>query len=583
MPRVTSWRRLILRVAAGLLLLLVVVFSYQVVRTVLSLRDAKNEAHQLGAELRRNDVAAVKQTLRDLEERSATARGLSDNILWDAASKVPYLGDDIGAVQVMAHALNDASARVYEPAVALLEKSGNNTLRDSDGRVQLAAVAELEKPLDQMATALQGAADEVDELDPDHLLGPLRDVTTNVQNQLDASLSAAKGGATVARLVPPMMGADGSRRYLLVVQNNAETRSTGGLPGSFAVLDAVDGKLSLGAQRAVDDFDILTAPVLPLTDEERALYGDNLGENIRDTNLTPDFPRAASLMSALQKRSFGTDIDGIISVDPVLLSSVLRATGPVMVGEERFTAGNVVRKLLNEVYQRVDTREAQDAYFDGAARGIFNSLVTRNVEPLKLFRALGKSASQRRFLVWSSHAEEQELIAGTVSSGELPRDTGAEPHVGLYLNDGTAAKIEYYLDYETSIRSASCTTKGAQKLQVGMVLSSSAPRRGYQLSRFITGRGLYAPRGMMRLNLRIYAPTGGELTTLTANGKAVKIVTNDHDGRQVAIVTMLIRAHQQVRLSAEFRTRDGQRGDPVLDWTPGVRTRTSTVTASSAC
>jgi hypothetical protein len=205
------------------------------------------------------------------------------------------------------------------------------------------------------------------------------------------------------------------------------------------------------------------------------------------------------------------------------------------------------------------------------------------VEPLKLFRALGKSASQRRFLVWSSHAEEQELIAGTVSSGELPRDTGAEPHVGLYLNDGTAAKIEYYLDYETSIRSASCTTKGAQKLQVGMVLSSSAPRRGYQLSRFITGRGLYAPRGMMRLNLRIYAPTGGELTTLTANGKAVKIVTNDHDGRQVAIVTMLIRAHQQVRLSAEFRTRDGQRGDPVLDWTPGVRTKTSTVTASSAC
>jgi hypothetical protein len=116
-----------------------------------------------------------------------------------------------------------------------------------------------------------------------------------------------------------------------------------------------------------------------------------------------------------------------------------------------------------------------------------------------------------------------------------------------------------------------------------MVLQSSAPRRGYQLNRFITGNGAYAPRGMMRLNLRMYAPTGGELTSLTANGRPVRIATHEHDGRQVAIVTMLIRAHQEVRLAAEFRTRDGQRGDPILDWTPGVRTTSSVMKAQSAC
>ena len=51
-----------------------------------------------------------------------------------------------------------------------------------------------------------------------------------------------------------MLGSDGPRHYLLVVQNNAEIRSTGGLPGSFMILNAEDGKLSLGTQRAVDDF-----------------------------------------------------------------------------------------------------------------------------------------------------------------------------------------------------------------------------------------------------------------------------------------------------------------------------------------
>ena len=40
-----------------------------------------------------------------------------------------------------------------------------------------------------------------------------------------------------------MAGADGPRDYLLVFQNNAEIRATGGLPGSWARLHAEDGKL----------------------------------------------------------------------------------------------------------------------------------------------------------------------------------------------------------------------------------------------------------------------------------------------------------------------------------------------------
>ena len=117
-------------------------------------------------------------------------------------------------------------------------------------------------------------------------------------------------------------------------------------------------------------------------------------------NLTPDFPRAASLIDALQKRSFGTDIDGIISVDPVALASVLRAAGPVKVGDETFTAGNVVRKLLNEVYQRYETRDEQDAYFDRASREIFNTLVTRDVKPMKVLRQLGRAAGVRNVVSW---------------------------------------------------------------------------------------------------------------------------------------------------------------------------------------
>ena len=583
MNRVTSWRRLLLRVAAGLLLLLVLVFSYQAVRTVLALRAAKNETHQLSAEVRRNDVDAVKQTLREIQDQSDTARGNSDNFLWDALGKVPFLGNDVEAVQVMARALEEASHGASESANTLLEQAQGDRLRDDTGRINLPAVAALAAPLEKMSGALDGAAKQVDQLDPDQLIGPLANVTRNVQDQLDALAATARGGATVARLVPPMLGQDGPRKYLLVVQNNAEIRSTGGLPGSLQILKADNGKLTLGEQRSVDDFDVLTQPALPLTEEEKALYGDNLGENIRDTNLTPDFPRAAALMSALHTRSFGSDVDGVIAIDPVVLASVLKATGPVTVAGEKFTSHNVVSKLLNDVYLRFPTRKQQDLYFDAVARGIFDTLVNRKVEPLKVLRELGASAAQRRLLVWSAHPEEQSQLAVGTSGGRLPRDTGKVPQVGLYLNDATAAKIEYYLDYKASIRSAGCTDKGSQTLQVGMVLGSSAPRRGFELPSYITGGGRYVTKGSMRMNLRLYAPTGGEITKLTANGRPIRIVTREHDGRQVAIVTMFIKARQEVRLAAEIRTRAGQTGDPVLKWTPGVRTTTSGVTATSSC
>ena len=116
-----------------------------------------------------------------------------------------------------------------------------------------------------------------------------------------------------------------------------------------------------------------------------------------------------------------------------------------------------------------------------------------------------------------------------------------------------------------------------------MVLTSSAPRRGFELSPYVTGIGRYAAKGTMRMNLRLYAPTGGTITRLTANGRPVRIVTREHHGRQVAIVTMFIKAREQVRLAAEIRTRAGQSGDPELRWTPGVRTTTSGVTATSSC
>ena len=293
----------------------------------------------------------------------------------------------------MARALEEASHGASESANTLLEQAQGDRLRDDTGRINLPPSPTSPTPLEQMSGALDGRGEAGRPARSRPAASARwRNVTRNVQDQLDALAATARGGATVARLVPPMLGQDGPRKYLLVVQNNAEIRSTGGLPGSLQILNADNGKLTLGEQRSVDDFDVLTQPALPLTEEEKALYGDNLGENIRDTNLTPDFPRAAALMSALHTRSFGSDVDGIIAIDPVVLASVLRATGPVTVAGEKFTS--TTSSPSSSTRSTCASRPASSRTPTSTRRrGIFNTLVTRKVEPLKVLRQLGGSAS----------------------------------------------------------------------------------------------------------------------------------------------------------------------------------------------
>lgn len=51
-----------------------------------------------------------------------------------------------------------------------------------------------------------------------------------------------------------MLGGDGPRHYLLMFQNNAEERASGGNPASMAMITVDDGRVTLGRQASSSDF-----------------------------------------------------------------------------------------------------------------------------------------------------------------------------------------------------------------------------------------------------------------------------------------------------------------------------------------
>src|SRR5665647_964931 len=115
--------------------------------------------------------------------------------------------------------------------------------------------------------------------------------------------------------------------------------------------------------------------------------------------------------------------------------------------------------------------------------------------------ALAQAAREGRLMVWSAHQNEQALLSGTVLSGELVGVEGRSPVIGIYLNDGTAAKIGYYLRTDVVATPTGCRPDGSQTLTVRVTLTNTAPADAADLPPSLTGGGNIVPAGQVRTNV----------------------------------------------------------------------------------
>lgn len=125
-----------------------------------------------------------------------------------------------------------------------------------------------------------------------------------------------------------IFGGKGERHYLLVFQNPAELRPTGGFMGTFAVLDVKDGAIAkleippggtYDLQGQLPDYSI---PPLPLT------LSNNRWE-FQDANWYPDFPASAQKILWFYRQARNREMDGVIAINSTVLERILGILGPV--------------------------------------------------------------------------------------------------------------------------------------------------------------------------------------------------------------------------------------------------------------
>lgn len=137
-----------------------------------------------------------------------------------------------------------------------------------------------------------------------------------------------RAAAEILPYLPELLGQDAPKKYLVLFQNNAELRPTGGFIGSFALATFYKGRLvDLNVQDVYEADGQLKGHVEPPPPIEK--YLGEAGWFLRDSNWSPDFPTSAQRAAWFIDKELGLSIDGVVAVDLELAKGLIAETGEV--------------------------------------------------------------------------------------------------------------------------------------------------------------------------------------------------------------------------------------------------------------
>ncbi|MBO1741177.1 DUF4012 domain-containing protein [Leifsonia sp. TF02-11] len=557
-PRRRTWRR-VLWIVLIVVLLVLAAAAWVGVRAALARQElaaAEPDVQAVRTAIESGGITHVGPAAADLQKRAHHAAALTSDPVWRLAEFVPWIGPNLTAVRMVAAATDTLASDVVRPLVSVAGAVDPQSLKPSGGKIDLKPLLTAQPVLERAQTSFESAQRQVAAIDDRSVVAPVAAAVDKVRSAMNAVGPDLTIAGNTARLLPGMLGATGPRSYLIVAQNPAELRSTGGLIGSVALVTTDHGAVTLTSQNAGTAIGPWSEPVVGVPTATTDLYGPLVGRYLQDVNFTPDFPLAARTASAMWVKMHGGVVDGVIALDPVVLSALLHATGPVpLPSGDVLSSSNAVPLLLSDIYARYpDQPGLQDAFFSSATTAVFSKFASGGVDGKSLVTALMTAGSSDRVRIWSSRPAEQSVLSRTTLAGELPASSPTTTALGVYFNDATGSKMDYYLQTSVAAGAAVCRADGKVTSVVHVTLKNNAPAdAATALPAYVTGSGAFGvPPGSIRTRIAFYGPAKGLLAGVTSNGAELPSLAGTDKGRPVAVVEVQLAPGQSSAVDVEF-------------------------------
>lgn len=505
-----------------------------------STQQASKMALEAYASVKAKDLESTRDKLVTTEKAFLDVENNLKKVYW--MSYLPFIGEYVRDGQ---HGITAAIAGIQAaeistetlvPYADLLGLKGKSSFVEgtADERIRL-AVETLDKiipGLDKIADKIAIVNQELKQIEVDKY--PTKIGSFTVREKLKSSKDLALQTSTLFveakplfRKIPELLGIKNKKRYLVIFQNDAELRATGGFITAYAVFNVDKGKLSVEKSDDIYKLDEakkkkFTAPAPILKYHQGVNYLE-----LRDSNLSPDYMLSMQTFEKMLSESVSDfpEFDGIISLDTHVLVSAIKILGEFNVYGRSFSADLDKRcNCAKAIYELEDYATKPVAYVREERKDIISALLFQimqralGVSPSKYWGQLTQvfmdEATQKHILFYFHDEDSQKGVESLNVAGRIQDYKGDYLHISDVNFAGAKSNLFVKKSVKYDLKSES---DGSLTATLTINYKNPSPGSNCNLE-----AGQLCLNGILRNWLRIYTSPGAKLLDFVGSEKATE-------------------------------------------------------------
>lgn len=294
----------------------------------------------------------------------------------------------------------------------------------------------------------RAARDEIEKINQEILPQDIKGKLNYLKEKLNQIINTLESIESHFPAILKLLGDEKPHRYLILLQNNAEIRPSGGFIGSYSIVEINKGIIENLKVEDVYDIDgqyqgLIEPPeeFLPFTSNWR----------FRDSNYSPDFFYSGAKAAWFLEKEGGPVVDTVIAINQTLLEDFLEITGPLQVGElpDKISAENYTT-ILTYVIESKMWGEEDPKHILKVMIPEFQKAILKKENVSAIMSVLYKAAQQKMIMAYSKDSILQSLFDTFGISGRIKRTEEKEDFLSVVNISIGGNKTDHFVEEKIS-------------------------------------------------------------------------------------------------------------------------------------
>lgn len=511
----------------------------------------KNETLKLKQSLSDKDLNQIKNNLQSIrsELQNTDDKFKKFSFLKIVPKARDYYHDGENLIKIGKDALDTGEIviKAAEPYQDFLGLKGSSTssAKTTEDRISFLtdSVESLLPHLDAVEKKISEIDSSINEIDINRYPQYYKDIPLHQDfNQIKEIISQARklvsDGRPILTKTSWLLGKDKPRNYLVIFQNDGELRPSGGFWTAYSSIKVDKGKITPGTSSNIYDLDDKISSTVPAPRLIKSYHLNVPYLNLRDSNLSPDFPTDAQIFLDGYYKAMGKKdkFDAVVALDTNVLVDIVKILGKLDTRVGTFTVDPDKRcdgcpKIIYDL-EWIAGRPRN--YIEKDRKGFLgplmhallaNAMGSEKSKMAPLAEAFLNNINQKHILFYFPDAEIQKAAESANIAGQIVQtDTNTDY---FHLNDANFASAKSNIFIRQKIKHEITNNNGTVEHKVTITYTNPSKASNCNLEK--GDLCLNAP--VYRNLFRVYLPIGSQLIKMT--GSEVEPLKYEELGKQV--------------------------------------------------